>query len=214
MNTQTAIQSGADGQITAASKRFTSATAVFTSKHVGRSIKISGATNPANNNVFLITAYVDPNNVTLYTGPVYVNESNLTWGLVGTPQPIIERCRGTEIAQASGKTFTVMHPEVAPVSGKQEWNHYGYGPNGYDYAHQNSQAELGTLVETAGIATALDVAATLHDRSSLMHAGGAVILGAAPLVLGGAAAQAWPAAGITDLAAGTPEMCYLKPNVT
>jgi len=216
VNSSVASQSGADGQITAASNRFTSATAAFTSAHVGRSIKISGAVNPANNNVFLITAFVGVNDVTLEAGPAYVNEGpGLTWGLVGTPAPIIEAAVGAKITQTAGKTFTVKCPELGAVSGLQEWYRYGYGSLGWANVHAGSNVVLGTLAETGGLATATGTAATVKNGSSLLHAGGAVILGVAPLDLGGLPAPIpWPAAAQTDQGAVTPQGCLVIPGVT
>jgi hypothetical protein len=199
VNSETAIQNGADGQIVAVGTQFIAASAVFTSAHVGRSIKVSGAVNPANNAVHLITAYTNPTTVVLGASAGLVNEGpGLTWGLVGTPQPIIEVARGGRVSQASGKTFNVRHPEVDPDTAVQEWNNYGYGPNGAIYEHENAEVTLGTLVEAAGAANATGVAATLRNKSTLLHTGGAVILGVAPLKIGAGAAIAWPAAPVTD----------------
>lgn len=60
---------------------------------------------------------------------------------------------------------------------------------------------------------AYGIAGTVRNASRLMHTGGAVILGTAPLKLGGSAAQAWPATPISDAGAGTPEGCVVIPNV-
>lgn len=73
----TSQQSGADGAVSAGST-FTSVTAVFNPADVGTSIRLSGAVNSVNNNLFLITAYVSPTSVTLNT-ILLVTESGLTW---------------------------------------------------------------------------------------------------------------------------------------
>lgn len=73
-------QSGVDGQITAATKRFTSAGATFTAASIGDFIRITGATNPGNNNEWLITAYVDATNVTLGQATGLTDEGpGMTW---------------------------------------------------------------------------------------------------------------------------------------
>ncbi len=219
VNSETAIQNGVDGQITAATKRFTSATAVFTSAHVGRSIKIANTVNPGNVGVHEITAFVDANNVTLNNMAAPVNEGpGLTWGLVGTPRPIFEVARGGRISQTDGKTFTVRIPEVepAPGSGVQEWSRYGYGlaHQGFAHIHEGGEVVLGTLaLSGVGAAGAGGIAAKIKNGSKLIHKGGAVILGAAPLDLGGNAAAAWPATTVNDNAAGAPQGCMVIANV-
>jgi hypothetical protein len=210
VNSETAIQNGVDGQIVAVGTKFQSATAAFTAAHIGRSIKVSGSATPANNAVHLITAYTSPTEVIIGASVGLVNDGpGRTWGLVGTPQPIIECARGGRVSQASGKTFNVRKPEVDPDTGLQEWNNYGYGPNGFIYEHENSEATLGTLVEAAGIATATGIAARLRNRSTLLHTGGAVPLGVAPLVLGGNPPSAWPATALSEPTEG----CTIIPNV-
>jgi len=210
VNSETAIQNGVDGQIVAVGTKFQSASAAFTAAHIGRSIKVSGSATPANNAVHLITAYTSPTEVIIGASVGLVNDGpGRTWGLVGTPQPIIECARGGRVSQASGKTFNVRKPEVDPDTGLQEWNNYGYGPNGFIYEHENSEATLGTLVEAAGIATATGIAARLRNRSTLLHTGGAVPLGVAPLVLGGNPPSAWPATALSEPTEG----CTIIPNV-
>jgi hypothetical protein len=215
VNSETALQNGVDGEIVAIGTKFKSATAVFTAAHVGRSIKISGAVNPANNNVHLITAWTSATEVILGAAVGLVNEGpGLTWGLVGTPQPIIEVARGGRVSQASGKTFNVRKPEVDPDTAVQEWNGYGYGANGAIYEHENAEVTLGTVVEAAGAAGATGLAAKIKNGSKLTHTGGAVLLGVAPLDLGGNAAPiAWPATPSSDAAAVTPQGCIVIPNV-
>jgi len=210
VNSETAIQNGVDGKIVAIGTKFQSAGALFTAAHIGRSIKVSGSATPANNAVHLITAYTSPTEVIIGASVGLVNDGpGRTWGLVGTPQPIIECARGGRVSQASGKTFNVRKPEVDPDTGLQEWNNYGYGPNGFIYEHENSEATLGTLVEAAGIATATGIAARLRNRSTLLHTGGAVPLGVAPLVLGGNPPSAWPATALSEPTEG----CTIIPNV-
>ena len=220
VNSETAIQSGVDGQITAGTKRFTSATAVFTAAHVGRSVKISVTINAGNVGVHEITAFIDANNVTLNNMAAPVNEGpGLTWGLVGTPRPIFEVARGGRISQADGKTFTVRIPgvEPAPGSGIQEWSKQGYGlaNTGFAHIHEGGEAVLGTLaLSGVGAAGAGGIAAKIKNASKLLHKGGAVILGTAPLDLGGnAGAIAWPATPSSDAAAAAPQQCIVIPNV-
>ncbi len=214
VNSETAIQNGVDGQIVAAGTQFIAASAVFTAAHVGRSVKVSGAVNPANNAVHLITAYTNPTTVVLGASAGLVNEGpGLTWGLVGTPAPILEVARGGRVSQASGKTFNVRKPEVDPDTAVQEWGNYGYGVNGAIYEHENAEVTLGTVVEAAGAAGATGLAAKIKNGSKLVHTGGAVLLGVAPLDLGGnAGAIAWPATPSTDLASAAPQMCMVIPN--
>ena len=218
VNSETAIQSGVDGQITAAGKKFTSASAIFTLAHVGRSVKISVTINAGNVGVHEITAFIDANNVTLNNMAAPVNEGpGLTWGLVGTPRPILEVARGGRVSQADGKTFNVRKPEVEPAPGStlQEWGKWGYGLAGEGFAniHEGAEVVLGTLVEAAGAANAAGIAAKIKNESKLIHKGGAVILGTAPLDLGGNAAAAWPATIVSDAGAGTPQGCRVIANV-
>jgi len=218
VNSETAIQSGVDGQITAAGKKFTSASAIFTLAHVGRSIKISVTINAGNVGVHEITAFINANNVTLNNMAAPVNEGpGLTWGLVGTPRPILEVARGGRVSQADGKTFNVRKPEVEPAPGStlQEWGKWGYGLAGEGFAniHEGAEVVLGTLVEAAGAANAAGIAAKIKNESKLIHKGGAVILGTAPLDLGGNAAAAWPATIVSDAGAGTPQGCRVIANV-
>jgi hypothetical protein len=214
VNSETAIQNGANGEIVAIGTKFKSATAAFTAAHVGRSIKVSGSGTPANNAVHLITAFTSATEVIIGSAIGLVNDGpGLTWGLVGTPRPILEVARGSKVTQASGKTFSVKCPEVDPVSGLQDWNKYGYGASGFLFAHENCDVTLGTLVEPGGIATAVDEAANIVFRSSLIHGGGAIILGVAPLIVGGTAAAAWPATAVNDFVAVTSQGCIVIPNV-
>ncbi len=214
VNSETAIQNGVDGQIVAAGTQFIAASAVFTAAHVGRSIKVSNSINPANNAVHLITAWTNATTVVLGASVGLVNEGpGLTWGLVGTPAPILEVARGGRVSQASGKTFNVRKPEVDPDTAVQEWNNYGYGPNGAIYEHENAEVTLGTLVEAAGAAGATGLAAKIKNGSKLVHSGGAVLLGVTPLDLGGNAVAAWPATTVNDAAAGTPQGCMVIANV-
>lgn len=73
------LDSGTDGQITAATKQFTSTTAAFTAASVGEFIRITGATNPGNDGEWLITAYIDGTNVTLGQATGLTDESGMTW---------------------------------------------------------------------------------------------------------------------------------------
>lgn len=214
VNSATAIQNGVDGQIVAVGTQFISATAVFTAAHVGRSIKIAGAVNPANNDVHEITAYTDPNTVVLGAAVGLVNEGpGLTWGLVGTGNTFIELSRGGHIVQSNGMNLSIKEPEVNPVTTFQDWDDYGYGALGAIHMHEDTSMTLGTLVEPAGAANATGLAATILNHSTLLHTGGAVLLGVAPLQLGGNAAAAWPAASTSDLAAGVPQFCFILPAV-
>lgn len=213
VNSATAIQNGADGQIVAIGTQFISATAVFTAGHVGRSIKVSGSGTPANNDVHVITAYTNPTTVVIGGAVGLVNDAGLTWGLVGTGNTFIECGRGGHVVQSAGMNFSIKEPEVDPVTTFQDWDDYGYGALGAIYMHEDTSMTLGTLVEPAGVATATGLAATILNHSTLLHTGGAVLLGVAPLQLGGAAAAAWPAASASDLAAGVPQFCFILPAV-
>jgi len=218
VNSETAIQNGVDGKITAAGTFFESATAVFTAAHVGRSVKVSNSINPANIDVHQITAYTSPTKVVIGNSIGLVNEGpGLTWGLVGTARPILEVARGGRVSQAAGKTFSFKCPEVNPVTGVQDWNRYGYGYGlglGFAYLHEGAEVCLGTLVEPGGVATALGLAAKIDNGSKLLHSGGAIPQGVQPLRLGGLAGPvAWPATPLSDALGPTPQFCQIIPNV-
>lgn len=74
------LDSGNDGQITAATFQFSSATAAFTTASIGEFIRITGAVNPGNNGEWLITGYVNATTVVLGQMPAPVNEGpGLAW---------------------------------------------------------------------------------------------------------------------------------------
>lgn len=73
------LDSGADGQIIAATKRFVSASAAFTAASIGQFIRITGAGEAGNNGEWLITEHVDGNTVVLGQATTLVNESDLDW---------------------------------------------------------------------------------------------------------------------------------------
>ena len=73
----TSVQGGLDGVVSGGST-FTAASAAFVVGDVGKTLRISGATNGVNNNAFTITAYLSPTSVTLDT--VWLaNETTLRW---------------------------------------------------------------------------------------------------------------------------------------
>mgnify|MGYP001467928808 CR=1 FL=1 len=70
-------QGGSDATLSGGST-LTAVSAVFNPADVGTFVRLSNATNPINNNLFTITAYISPTSVTLNT-ILLVSESGVTW---------------------------------------------------------------------------------------------------------------------------------------
>jgi hypothetical protein len=121
----------------------------------------------------------------------------------GAANKFVDSVNG-RISQAAGKTMTVATPPGAPGDWPTE-----YGAGGAIRLRQ-TQARLGAL--TGGAAGTTGVGCTVDDASSLVHEG-AGLLGAGPLSLGGSGAGAWPGAGTTatDVGAGNPQLCVVRP---
>jgi hypothetical protein len=121
----------------------------------------------------------------------------------GAANKFVDSLNG-RVSQLAGKTMTVATPPGAPGDWPTE-----YGVGGAIRLRQ-SKARLGAL--TGGAAGTTGVGCTVDDASSLVHEG-AGLLGAGPLSLGGSGAGAWPGAGTTatDVGAGNPQLCLVRP---
>lgn len=85
ISADTSVQDGVDGKVTATGKFFESATAAFTTAHIGWYIRIADATNPGNDGSHLITARTSATKVTLGNATTLVNEGpSLHWVLKQT----------------------------------------------------------------------------------------------------------------------------------
>lgn len=115
---------------------------------------------------------------------------------------IVKARRGARVEQAAGRTF------VLPAGSGNNATDYGAG--GAIDAETDCSVALGT--PSGGNAAATGTAVRVKKGSRLAHTGSAPSWGAAALDLGGAAAQAMPANPTSDLAAGTPENCWVLPG--
>jgi len=144
--------------------------------------------------------YVGPNAKVHFGGAVTKSATNPSEG--GTAAPVLRARRGARITQAAGSAFT-----LPAGSGN---NATDYGANGAIDIETDCHVSLGTMA--GGNAAATGTAVRVKRGSQLAHAGAAPTWGAAALVLGGSAAQAMPANATSDLAAGTPENCWVLPG--
>lgn len=89
----------------------TIATATFVAGDVGKSVRISGALNGANNSVFPITAFNSPTQVQLGVGPFVAETSGFTWHLQGS-QIFTSSGAHTFVAGDVGKILQLLNSSV------------------------------------------------------------------------------------------------------